>query len=322
MTPLDPVSAPELWDVDRWCICEPLRQHTLLAAIAAASRRELQLVTCDDDLARGRMGGPRLLHRRSGLRFCLVPGGEATFGVPDEARSDGRSSGGLVLDRLLATLHGPDRELVELLTRPARAGRRGAFGPVVQDADETDDGLADRTSLAPFLLAETPLEAPHLGSPPTPSQAAASPASTGTSRWLPPEPEALYFGPGDLEDAVAEAGGSTSTPGTHAPRLPSEREWEHAYRATNDDSRLFPWGNNLALSPNALGLGWMGAWDEAVADLGWVRGGWLRLARSEVTATAAGTDAPPPWALALVAARRPLSPDAPRALRLALSLAL
>ena len=76
----DPTRWPELHDIARWLASPPERQLTVLDAIAAASGRELRAFLADPEPQRFRTGGPRVAHRRSGLRFCLVPGAVATLG--------------------------------------------------------------------------------------------------------------------------------------------------------------------------------------------------------------------------------------------------
>ena len=78
---------PELHDLARWLASPIERRLAVLDAIAAASSRELRAFVADPEPQRFRTGGPRLAHRRSGLRFCLVPGGVATLGPPHAPRT-------------------------------------------------------------------------------------------------------------------------------------------------------------------------------------------------------------------------------------------
>ncbi|MCC6619862.1 MAG: hypothetical protein IT385_01325 [Deltaproteobacteria bacterium] len=73
----------------------------LLETLARASDRELRAVMAPPEPRRFRRGGPRLVHRRSGLRFCLAPAATplllaeevllvsqaATFGIDSHAHA-------------------------------------------------------------------------------------------------------------------------------------------------------------------------------------------------------------------------------------------
>lgn len=68
-----------------WCGLSTSAQLEYLAEIAASSGRELRAVVVEAEPSRLTFGGPRLIHRRTGLRMCLVPGGRHAIG-PREAR--------------------------------------------------------------------------------------------------------------------------------------------------------------------------------------------------------------------------------------------
>ncbi|MFO0745789.1 MAG: hypothetical protein U1F43_08955 [Myxococcota bacterium] len=76
----------ELVDVDAWLAASAERQLAILEGLAARSGRELRALRTEAEPRRMTTGGPRLLHRRSGLRFCLVPGGTSTLGPPERPR--------------------------------------------------------------------------------------------------------------------------------------------------------------------------------------------------------------------------------------------
>lgn len=61
----------------RWSMADVAGRLERLEAVARRSRRELTAIMGEAEPHRGRLAGPRLVHRRTGLRFCLVPGGEA-----------------------------------------------------------------------------------------------------------------------------------------------------------------------------------------------------------------------------------------------------
>ncbi len=84
---LDQTRWPELHDVACWLARPVERQLAVLDAIAGASGRERRAFLSDPEPQRFRPGGPRLAHRRSGLRCCLVPGGLARLGSSDATRT-------------------------------------------------------------------------------------------------------------------------------------------------------------------------------------------------------------------------------------------
>gem|GEM_PF-4209905 len=68
-----------------WLECPAAGQLAILEGIAAASGRELRAFRAETEPQWFRSGGPRLVHRRSGVRLCLVPGGVFALG-PDTGR--------------------------------------------------------------------------------------------------------------------------------------------------------------------------------------------------------------------------------------------
>lgn len=74
--------APEsaLHDVVAWRALTDSQRHAHLETIAAASKRVFRAVMTEPEPQALRSGGPRLVHRPSDLRFCLVPGGVHVVG--------------------------------------------------------------------------------------------------------------------------------------------------------------------------------------------------------------------------------------------------
>ncbi len=58
-----------------------------LQVIAASSRRALRAIMTAPEPQSFRSGGPRLVQRATGLRFCLIPGGRHELGRRSERRS-------------------------------------------------------------------------------------------------------------------------------------------------------------------------------------------------------------------------------------------
>lgn len=182
-----------LRDVASWLGLGPGAQLEVLRELAAASGRELQASLTEPNPHRLSTGGPRLIHRRTGLRFCLIPGGRHLVGPRRERRS---------------------------------------------------------VELAPFLLAESPLS-PEDG------------ARTFGLRWNDQrsahasDVAPLYVLPDELDALLL------------APlRLPSDDEWEAAYRAGTTSTWF--WGETQPKAPPALphplGLAMMAFFDELTAD--------------------------------------------------------
>lgn len=107
------------FDLTAWLAAGSAAQLALLRAIAAGSKRQLHCVVTDPEPRRYRQGGPRLVHRASGLRLCLVPGPEPLLlaeepMVPSDARRLGLAHGsGATLPHPAAPLY---------LAASARAG--------------------------------------------------------------------------------------------------------------------------------------------------------------------------------------------------------
>jgi hypothetical protein len=76
-----------LRDIGSWLALGPGGQLEVLRTLAAASGRELQASLTEPNPRRLLTGGPRLIHRRTGLRFCLVPGGRHLVGPRRERRA-------------------------------------------------------------------------------------------------------------------------------------------------------------------------------------------------------------------------------------------
>jgi hypothetical protein len=78
---------PALHDIFTWLDLTPNDQLAILREVAAGSRRELLAVMAEAEPRRLATGGPRLVHRRTGLRMCLIPGGRHTCGPRRDRRT-------------------------------------------------------------------------------------------------------------------------------------------------------------------------------------------------------------------------------------------
>jgi hypothetical protein len=86
MTGLQTAPLDSLRDVGSWRgLAEPDRMFCL-EVIAASSRRALRAVMTGPEPQSFRSGGPRLVQRTTGLRFCLIPGGRHVIGRRSERR--------------------------------------------------------------------------------------------------------------------------------------------------------------------------------------------------------------------------------------------
>jgi len=63
---------PELLEVRLWRAAPPERRWAIALALARASGRELLAHLAEAEPRRFRASGPRLVHRRTGLRLCIV----------------------------------------------------------------------------------------------------------------------------------------------------------------------------------------------------------------------------------------------------------
>lgn len=107
----------ELHDIEAWVAAPTARKREVLDGLAAASRRELRALETEAEPRRMTIGGPRLLHRRTGLRFCLVPGGTYTLGPSDEPRVASLGPFLLAEEPLMAA------NATRILGRPLATGR-------------------------------------------------------------------------------------------------------------------------------------------------------------------------------------------------------
>lgn len=118
----------ELFDVRAFAAADEARTRALLEGVArAVGGRELMVVPSAPRAGRG--GGLRLLHRRSGLRLCVVPGGTVDVGLSE-------AEAAVLEDAPFLDAHGDDPEARALVAALAEEAR------------------PRRVTLAPFLLAE------------------------------------------------------------------------------------------------------------------------------------------------------------------------
>jgi hypothetical protein len=76
-----------LYDVLGWLSLDAAARLELLRAVAGRSQRQLQAVMAEPEPNRLTTGGPRLVHRRTGLRLCLIPGGYHLVGLRRSRRA-------------------------------------------------------------------------------------------------------------------------------------------------------------------------------------------------------------------------------------------